>query len=348
MKIWKNPLDLASSMKSLKNKYSTLPSQRGDIMKIIDLEAHFVTRELADYINANTRMPIPSNHRLLDMEEGRLKDMDRAGIDMQVISIFQSPDIPHVQNLEVSEAKKWARQTNDRLSLAVKKYPDRFIGLAAIPVQRLEDAVEELKRAIMELGLKGVCLVSNAIGEYFDDKKYWEIFRTAEALDVPIYLHPTRPSTTITDGYTGYPDLMGAPHGFHTDVSLHVMRLIYSGLFDRYPGLKMILGHMGEGLPFWFPRIDFAWGKSIVSTPDIEKKPSEYIKRNFTVTTSGMFFQPALICAYLAMGADNIAFAVDYPPEDNETAVQFIKAAPISDRDKEKICHTNAEALFHI
>lgn len=313
-------------------------------MKIIDLEAHFVTKEFADY----TKMPIPSNHRLLDMGEGRLNDMDSAGIDMQVISLFQAPDIPHVQNFEVSESKKWARYTNDELSVAVKKYPNRFIGLAAIPIQSPEDAVEELKRAIMELGLKGVCLVSNALGEYFDDEKYWEIFRTAEKLDVPVYLHPTAPSATIAGGYTGYPDLMGAPHGYHMEVSLHVMRLIYSGLFDRYPKLKMILGHMGEGLSFWLPRIDFAWKGSIIPKPDIEKKPSEYIKRNFTVTTSGMFFQPALICTYLAMGANTLAFAVDYPPEDNETAVQFIKAAPISDCDKEKICHTNAEKLFHL
>ena len=126
------------------------------------------------------------------------------------------------------------------------------------------------------------------------------------------------------------------------------MRLIFSGLFDRYPRLKVILGHMGEGLPFWLPRLDFAWLRTTWDRPNLEKKPSDYLKTNFTINTSGMFFQPALICAYLALGADGVAFGVDYPPEENELAVQFIRNAPICDRDKEKICHSNAEELFKL
>ncbi len=312
-------------------------------MKLIDLEAHFMTKDFVEY--ARKIEPRQFDAKLMDLGEGRLKDMDEAGITMQAISLFQPP---HIQRLETSEAKKWAKSTNDALSAAVKKHPDRFIGLAAIPAQSPDDAVEELQRAVTKLGLKGVCIVSNAKEEYFDDKKYWRIFETAEKLDVPVYLHPVYPSKAIASAYAGFPILQGPPHGFYAEVSLHVMRLIYSGLFDKYPRLKMMLGHMGEGLPFWFPRIDFAWMRATMPKPNIEKRPTEYLKRNFTINTSGMFFQPALLCAYLAMGADNIAFGVDYPPEKNNLAVEFIKAAPICDSDKEKICHSNAEALFKL
>ena len=313
-------------------------------MKLIDLEAHFLTQPFADYIHDVVTQSIgPISEKLLDLGEVRLRDMDEAGIDMQVLSLFTPP---HIQNLESSAAKTWARRTNEELSAAVKKHPDRFIGLAAIPVQSPNEAAEELERAVLELGLKGACITSNARDEYFDNRKYWVIFETAEKLDVPIYLHPTSPSAAIANAYADYERLSGPPHGFYAEVSLHVMRLIYSGLFDRYPGLRMILGHMGEGLPFWLPRLDFAWLRTAMERPKIEKKPSEYLKRNFTITTSGMFFHPALICAYLALGADSIAFGVDYPPEENNLAVQFIEAAPICDSDKEKICHSNAEALF--
>ena len=198
---------------------------------------------------------------------------------------------------------------------------------------------------MVELGLKGACVMSNARGQYYDDQKYWVIFDTAQKLDVPIHLHPSFPSVTMAGAYAGYEVVLGGPpHGFYAEVSLHVMRLICSGLFDRYPGLKMILGHMGEGLPFWLPRLDFAK----LGGPEISKKPSEYLKSNFTVTTSGMFFTPALICTYLALGAGRMAFGVDYPLEDQNLAVRFMEAAPIGDSDKEKIGHANAEALFKI
>jgi len=323
------------------------------MMKLIDLEAHFLTRAFLDYtLSVESQTGTQRQQRasviqekLLNLGEGRLKEMDEAGIDMQVLSLFQPP---HIQRLEASVARTWARRTNDELSAAVKKYPDRFVGLAAIPAQSPDDAIEELERAVTELGLKGVCIVSNAREEYFDNKKYWGIFEIAEKLGVPIYLHPTRPSTALADAYNDYAVLSGPPHGYYAEVSLHVMRLIYSGLFDRYPELRIILGHMGEGLPFWLPRLDFAWMRTTTQRPNIEKKPSEYLKRNFTITTSGMFFQPALICSYLALGADNIAFGVNYPPESNELAVEFIKAAPICDSDKDKICHENAEALFKL
>ena len=199
--------------------------------------------------------------------------------------------------------------------------------------------------------MKGVNIESHARNEYLDHKRYWPIFERAEKLDVPIYLHPEIPSTAILKGYAedyGF-ELAGPPHGYGADLALHSMRLIYSGLFDKYPKLKMIVGHMGEGLPFWLTRMDAYWIKPWKGKkPRIEKRPSDYVKANFTITISGMFFFPAFLCAYLGMGVDRIAFGVDYPYERTEEAVRFIKEAPISELDKERICYSNAARLLKI
>ena len=331
--------------------------------KIIDLEAHFLTEEFVAFLNTTDDLPGPLRRRdasgsrrlypderklnqLLDLGDKRIAEMDQTGIAMQVISLYQPP---HIQTLQPAAAVQWAKQTNDALAKAVKNHPDRFAGLAAIPVQSPQDAVEELERSVTQLGLRGVCLTSNARDEYFDDRKYWCIFEKAEQLDVPVYLHPTLMSERIAAPYSEYgAGLNGPALGHVAEVSLHVMRLILSGLFDRFPGLKFMLGHMGEGLPYSFPRLDFAWNRKDAKRPPIARRPSDYIKRHFTVTTSGMFFTPALLCAYLSMGADRIGFAVDYPPEKTEEAVKFMQEAPICDADKEKIWHANAEALLKL
>lgn len=337
-------------------------------MKVIDTEAHFYTKEYIDYIRNRTQFPKEVHYEdgiklwytenfwaprsfllentVLEMGEKRIAEMDNDGIDMQVISLTN----PGVQFFEASDGVTWAKRMNDALAAAIEKYPDRFIGLAAVAPQSPAEAAQEIERSIKEIGLKGVVVQSHAQNEYLDDKKFWPLFQKAEELDVPIYIHPTVPATSILEPYAkyGFP-LAGPILGFAADVSLHVMRLIYSGLFDAFPKLKIILGHLGEGLPFWFSRIDFYWQKKWVGkAPAIKRKPSDYIKTNFTITTSGMFYQPALLCALLAMGADKIAFAVDYPYEDNKEAVQFMREAPIADNDKKKICHSNAEGLFKI
>jgi len=320
-------------------------------LKVIDLEAHFRTKEYAEYMHSRegTRgAPQASkiDDILLDLGEGRLQHMDETGIDTQVLS-FTTPGI-HLS--DASEGMAWSRRVNDELSEAVKKYPDRFIGLATIAPQSPDEAADEIERAVMKLGLKGVCILSHARNEYLDDRKYWAIFERAEKLDVPIYIHPTTPSTAILKPYADYGSIFSGPVlGFAADVALHTMRLIFSGLFDRYPKLQIILGHMGEGLPYWLPRLDFHWQREWVEEkPAIERKPSEYLKANFTITTSGLFFQPAFICSYLALGADKITFAVDYPYEDTKEALQFMKETPICDSDKEKIYHLNADRLFKI
>jgi 5-carboxyvanillate decarboxylase len=338
-------------------------------MKIIDLENHFFTNDYIRYLRSRKVPPreteqedgltmwyndvlcsprgFEMENRLLDLGEARLKEMDEKGITIQALSL--SP--PGVQCFEPDDGTAWARKVNDELAKVVKQHPDRFVGLACIAPQSPEEAADELERAVSELGMKGVNIESHTRNEYLDNKKYWPIFERAEKLDVPIYLHPEIPSTSILKGYAddyGF-ELAGPPHGYGADLALHSMRLIYSGLFDKFPELKMIVGHMGEGLPFWLTRMDAYWIKPWKGKkPRIEKRPSDYVKTNFTITISGMFFVPAFLCAYLGLGADRIAFAVDYPYERTEEAVRFIKEAPISELDKERICYSNAAKLLKI
>ncbi len=315
-------------------------SVKGSGVRIIDLEAHMLTPELArekwSGADGGTLQDI-----LCDVGQGRLKAMDTDGIAMQALSV-----VAPVQMLEPAEGTAWARHINDTLGAAVKAHPDRFIGLAAVAPQDPDAATVEIKRAVKDLGLQGVSVLSHARNEYLDNRKYWPVFRQAEELGVPVYLQPATPSTAILKGYIDYGFPFAGPAlGFAADVSLHVMRLIYSGLFDAYPRLKIILGHMGEGLPFFLFRIDEFY---TALAGKLKKKPSQYIKDNFFITTSGMFFQPARICSYLSLGPERIAFAIDYPPENSQLAVKFIKEAPICDSDKEKICHGNVEALLKL
>ncbi len=338
-------------------------------MKFIDLECHFFTEDYIQYLRKRKEPPreteekdkltmwyndtlnspraFEMDNRMLDLGEKRLKEMDDTGITIQALSL--SP--PGVQCFSPEEGTLWSKRVNDALAKAVKAHPDRYVGLAAIAPQSPEEAADELERAVSELGFRGVNIESHARNEYLDRKRYWPIFERAERLDVPIYIHPEIPSSSILKGYAedyGF-ELAGPPHGYAAEVSLHAMRLIYSGLFDRYPRLNIILGHMGEGLPFWLSRMDAYWIKPWKGTkPRIEKKPSDYVKSNFIVTISGMFYFPAFMCAYLGMGPDRIAFAVDYPYEKNEQAVRFMNEIPISEADKEKICYANAARLLKL
>ncbi|MFH1651632.1 MAG: amidohydrolase family protein [Chloroflexota bacterium] len=342
-------------------------------MKKIAIEEHFSTEEqinLLQKIMTNTypvpgvveeeeyvkyeagwaRSPLDGTERgsivkrtLLDIGEGRIKEMDKTGIDMQVLSLVS----PGVQMLDAAAGTALARNVNDHLAAAVKKHPDRFQGLAAIAPQDPQAAAMELERAVTKLGLKGTSINSHVKGEYLDDKKFWPIFEVAAKLKAPIYIHPRVPSGGMLAPYVGYPGLASASCGFAAEVGLHSLRLICSGVFDKYPNLKIIIGHMGEALPYWLWRIDNRLMKT-PGTRDWPKPPSQYFKDNFLITTSGMFSLPPLICAYMTLGADNILFAVDYPMEFNEEAVPFIEAAPISDGDKEKICHLNAEKYLKL
>jgi 5-carboxyvanillate decarboxylase len=281
--------------------------------------------------------------KILDLGEGRIKDMEKDGIDMQVLSLVA----PGVQVFEAATATAMARRTNDALSEAVRNHPKKLAGLAAVAPQDPAGAARELERAVKDLGLKGACINSHTKGEYLDDKKFWIIFETAERLGVPIYIHPRVPSPQMSQPYLTYPALASAMCGYGAEVSLHALRLMVSGVFDRYPKLKIIIGHLGEALPFWMWRLD---NRSIRMKQNMTMKrlPSEYLKDNFYITTSGNFSAPAFLCAYLQLGAERILFAVDYPLESSEDGVRFMNGLTISEDDKEKVCHSNAERLFRL
>jgi len=288
--------------------------------------------------NANTL-----SGKILEVGEQRIKEMEEDGIDMQILSLIA----PGVQVFDPATGTSLARKVNDQLYRIVQKYPKKFAGLAALAPQDPMGAADELERAVKGLGMKGASINSHTRGEYLDDKKYWVIFERAEQLGVPIYLHPRMPSPDMAKPYLTYPALATAMNGFGAEVSLHALRLILSGLFDQHPGVKIILGHLGEALPFWLWRLDNRWAR-MPQGMTIKKKPSQYIKDNFFITTAGNFSVAAFLCAYLELGADQILFAVDYPLESNQEAVQFMEALPISDGDKEKVCHLNAERLFKL
>ena len=223
------------------------------------------------------------------------------------------------------------------------------IDLLDLPPFRLRFRMQPLtnwSERSEELGFRGALINSHVRGgEYLDDKKYWPIFKKAEELGVPIYLHPRIPSSQMLAPYATYGyTLAGSTLGFAAETSLHAMRLIMSGVFDAHPGLKIILGHLGEALPFWLDRMDRHYGGKVA----IAKKPSQYLKDNFLMTLSGMPFGPAFMCVYLALGGDHILFASDYPYDDLKETVRFVETLPVCDSDKNNISHSNAEALLGI
>jgi 5-carboxyvanillate decarboxylase len=339
-------------------------------MKIIAIEEHFTTMEHVNALRSlieevslksvvgesnisfEARWVAPLEHpadddhivsKLLDVGEKRIDVMDEAGIDLQVLSIMS----PGVQVFDETTGTILSRSINDKLAEIIRGNPKRYAGLATIAPQDPKAAATELERAITELGLSGACIHSHTRGEYLDDKKYWDIFTMAERLGVPIYIHPRTPSPDMIRPYLTYPSLATGMWGFAAETSLHAMRLICSGLFDQYPRLKIILGHLGEGLPFWIWRLDNRWLKNQFGMK-IKKRPADYIRDNFVVTTSGMFYHPSLLCTSLSLGAEKILFAVDYPFESCKDAVKFIESAPIDDNDKEQICHANAEMCLRL
>lgn len=337
-------------------------------MKKIDFEVHFATQEWIDALYANKTYPrIEENKeektrrlyftetagepfsdvllgRLLDTGANRLKDMDDAGIDMQVLSLTA----PGIEQFEIKAGTKLAKQANDALAEVIQQKPDRFAGFAALPAKDPDASVKELERAVKELGLIGWKTHSNYGDAYLDDKRFWPILAKAEELDVPIYLHPTAPMITQLQTY-GFA-LAGAPFGFGVETSLAMMRLILSGVFDAFPKLKIILGHLGEGLPFILQRIDFPYVRPHFKNdpgarPELGKKPSDYLLNNMWVTTSGNYLTPAFMCTKEALGINRILLATDYPYEDANECLQFLESLPLNAADKEKVYEQNARSF---
>ncbi len=283
----------------------------------------------------------------------RLKEMDQAGIDMQVLSATLTPN----DKLTAAEAKAWAIETNNAFAGVVEKYPARFASFAAVALHEPQEAARELERAVTQLGFKGA-LIGAEDRTFLDDPEYWVFLEAAEKLGVPIYLHPKVPGKDMVGPYLKYPILSRSMWGFAAETGLHALRLILGGMFEKYPRLQIILGHLGESIPFQLWRLDNRWtnekdGRTGMfeadpSATNMKKKPSEYFKEHFYVTTSGMFWEPALQLVHTAMGPDRILFAVDYSAESNMEAVKFIESVKLSDEDREKICHRNAEKLLKL
>lgn len=334
-------------------------------LKRIAVEEAFVTQDIADewkkvlaskFVEPGFRMMGQTilgddpgarmvHSRLIDIGAGRIAHMDATGIDLAVLSITS----PGVQAFDAVTATRLAKDANDVLAAAVKANPTRLAGLAAVAPQYPVGAALELERAVRTLGMKGYLINSHTMGEYLDDTKFWPIFEAAQALDVPLYLHPREPSPAMVDPFLDY-GLYFAGFGFAVETSLHAMRLIMCGLFDHFPKLRIVLGHMGEGLPFWLQRIDnrYLLQVKIGAVKKLPRLPSEYFLDNFVITTAGVMSAPALKLSLEVLGAERIMFAADYPYESVEDGVKFLDTVDIGEDVRQKIYSTNAERIFKL
>lgn len=341
----------------------------------IDLEAHFYTKAAFDYLASRKEFPrfIKENgagefnlrftehvalfqnqtfiDKLCDLGAARVNSMDKAGLDIQVLS-FSSPGVDEFEP-DHHAAGSMASQLNDLLFDTIKRYPTRFMGFAAISPYDVPQSVKELERAITQLGFVGWLAHSN-FGEnkYLDDKIYWPLLEAAESLNIPIYLHPTTPLMKEFGKYDF--SLAGPPLGFQFDAALCLLRMIYAGVFDAFPKLTIVMGHLGETIPFLVPdRIDWSYVNPNISIlpgfikqrPAIKKTPSEVILENIYITTSGRFSKAALEFAIKVMGEDHVMLATDYPYEDINQSMEFIRGCQLSKEIVQKICSGNASKL---
>jgi len=284
--------------------------------------------------------------RLQDLGERRLADMDATGIDRQVISLTA----PGPQIFDTDRAVAMATLANDQLADACRRHPDRFTGLTAVAPQDPASAAKEIERGARGLGFKGVIINSHIRDEYLDDPKFWPIFEAAEALDTPIYLHPNSPSRGLIEPLLDA-GLDGAIFGFAVETGMHLLRLIVAGVFDRFPRLKFVVGHLGEALPFWLSRLDYMHEASVRSQRyarmrPLEARPSDYLRRNVWVTTSGMAWAPAIMFSRDVLGADRVLYAMDYPYQYVAAEVTVHDDLPLTPDEKKALFQTNAEHVF--
>jgi 2,3-dihydroxybenzoate decarboxylase len=317
----------------------------------IAVEEHFLISEARQYLPDGARKSEVfdrSIERLLDVGTSRIAEMDRGGIERSVLSLAPAG----VQGaLHESEARDAARRCNDALAEIVAAHPTRLSGFAAIPLQNPKDAVQELDRAVCELGFKGVlvngytCVGDADEGQYYDLPKFFPFWKRLEQLEVPLYLHPRLPLPSQRRAYAGYEYILASPWGFTVETATHAIRLILSGLFDRFPKLTIILGHLGELLPFALPRM--AQRLRYIDVP-IERSVVDYFRDNFYITTSGNYHTPSLVAAMMEVGSDRILYATDYPYESMAESAAWFDNLPISSADLRKIGRENAEKLLRL
>lgn len=324
-------------------------------MKIIALEEHMTTamaneavpphlRRAAVLVERSKYLGHDMPTELLDLENSRLKFMDENGVDMQVLSLVA----PGPQGYDAKTGIAVAIDANDHMYAACQRHPTRFTALAALPTADVAASVKELERCVTQLGFKGTMINGHHEGEFLDAKKYWPIFEAAEALNVPIYLHPRNPAPAAMKAYfEGYEDLAFAAWGYSMDTATHFLRIVFSGVFDAYPKLKFILGHFGEGLPFWIHRLN-DHAQFSAKKRGLKRSPKEYLLENLYITCSGNFAIPTFLCALTAFGIDNMMFSIDWPFESNKAGMDFLHHLPLSPADKEKFAHGNAERVLRL
>jgi len=306
--------------------------------KVIALEEHFTSPQLRALRGEKDSA---LQRKLDDLGALRIRDMDEAGIDLQVIS----ENNPATQQLDGESAVKLARASNDILFEAVRAHPDRFAGFATLPTPDPKAAADELERAVTKLDFKGAMIMGLTHGRFMDDKLFRPIFERAAALDVPLYIHPTPPHPSVNEAYfRDYPVLAGAPLGFTIETLTHTFRLIVSGLFDEFPTLKIIVGHLGETAPF------LLWRTSDILSERMKmpKLFADYYRQHFWLTTSGAFSDAALTCSIAEMGIERVLFSVDWPFQRNLAGKQWMDAAPVSAQQRALIFGGNAAKLLKL
>lgn len=319
-------------------------------MRKIALEEAFTAPSTAPYLENTLKVVDPKErpgftHLLEDLSEERIAAMDAAGIDIFVLS-QTSPGVQMEKDPKVAVQR--AREANDYLQGKIELYPDRYRGFAHLAMQDVRVACDELERCVKDLGFLGALINGNTNGVYLDDDRYLPFWERVVQLDVPIYIHPADPYVQpyVLEGYTV---IQGAAWGWSVDNSSHFLRLLFSGLFDRFPELTIILGHMGETLPYFAWRLDSRY--KVINDPDrprLKKQPSDYFRSNLIITTTGVCQDSALQCALAEMGEDRVLFSVDYPYEVMEECTEWIDNAPLTDTQREKICYKNAERVLRL
>ncbi len=312
---------------------------------IIAIEEHYIDPELIKHFPGGVMpgMPPAFGARLQDLADVRIKEMDEAGIDIQVLS----HNAPATQRFDAGIAVDVARAVNDRLHRTCQASPTRFAAFAVLPTADPKASADELERCVTRLGFKGAMIHGLSQGRFLDEKDFWPIFARAEALDVPIYLHPAAPDATVVDRYykeyvKSFPAILNAGWGFTVETATQTVRMVLSGVLEAHPRLKIIVGHLGEGIPFLLWRIDHA-----MSRPgNVGTSFRELFCRNFWITTSGNFSDPALLCSVQELGVDRILFAVDWPYVANKPAVDWATRIPLCAEDREKILGGNARRLL--
>ncbi len=324
-------------------------------MRTVTVEEHFASPGFLDGPGAKLKEGFLRRgsrgakivEQLAEVGDKRVAEMEAAGIDVQVLSL----NAPGVEQVEAAEAVAAARASNDFLAGVVKAHPTRFAGLAALPTAAPDTAAEEFERAVRRLGFKGALINGHTRGRYLDDKFFSPILERAVALDVPIYLHPTIPPKAVVEAsYGGFSPgvtdmLAGSAWGWHMETAVHVIRMILGGVFDRYPKLQIVIGHLGEALPFMLPRLDRNLPREMTK---LERPVGDYLRQNIHYTFGGFNFPATFLDLLLEVGVERIMFSVDYPYGSMAAARAFLEQLPVSAADRERIAHGNAETLFKL